>query len=202
MSRNIFLALLILFSFSFISADYVGVKDCYNITELCYNCSNIEIDSIIVGNDIITINELMDNVGSIYYYEYCNTSKIGTYKVNLLKNYSDSSIGINEITFNVNQYGVEDKTFYTHTLFYIVLLFASILFVYKYASFNGVGHKNTYMYFWASFFNLAIFVLMTIYPLVSGNLLLEVLQMLFLATGVYFFAEGVFGVFYDINRKR
>lgn len=188
------LLLSMLLLISFISAEsYVLINECYNITTSCYNCSSVYIDTIKINNSIILINESMSNVGYSYYYGFCNTSFQGEYYVTLIKNFDDGNKTIINESFIVNEWGVGNNTFYIYVIFYIVLLFMSLLFVYKYATFDGKGIKNSYMFLWASFFNLIIFVIMTVYPSFN-NLLIEIIRMLFFGFGAYFLIEGIVGV--------
>jgi hypothetical protein len=173
--------------------DYVLKDTCYNIVTVCTNCTNVEIQNVRYNNTIYPINEVMNNSGYTYYYEFCNTSYMGEYVATVLRYYNPVQQEIDVRVFTVNQWGISATSFYYYIIFYVVLLFISLLFVYKYATFDGKGIKNGYMFLWASFFNLVIFVIMTIYPTVS-NLLTDIIRMLFFGTGAYFLIEGITGV--------
>lgn len=57
--------------------------ECVNLIQTCANCTYVNITSILYPNSTKVINEVvMTKEGTYYNYSFCNTTKLGEYKVN------------------------------------------------------------------------------------------------------------------------
>ncbi len=81
---------ILLFSMSGINAEQqsLGTKqqgECIELIQTCGNCSYINITSVRYPNSTSAIQNVeMNQSGTEYTYEFCNTSELGTYIVNLV----------------------------------------------------------------------------------------------------------------------
>lgn len=150
---------------------------------------NCNVSTMNYPDGVISINQEMTKIGNTFNATITegNFSTLGTYTINL-----ECEDGYGNICRDVTEYGISVKLFALYTLFYIVLLFVSYLFIYKFATFNGGKVKDYNFYFWAGFLDLILYVLIEVNGFGGSNtLVVDMIKMISFASGAYFLVTGM-----------
>jgi len=199
-NKAIFLFLLLLVgSFMFVSSE-VNTYGSYqrgsivSIRQVCSSCSYINISVSYPNSTLAVSNEQMFNEGGgVWTYEFNQTSIQGRYDVSGTGDLGGTPTSFDVLYFIINEYGIPSLAFGLYTTLYLLLLFVSYLFVYKFATFNGGKVKDYNFYFWAGFLDLILFVVIEINGFGgSRTLIVDTIKILAFASGLYFMAQGIF----------
>ena len=120
--------LISIFLISFASADSIGVfkqNTCVNLIQTCTSCTYVKITSVNYPNSSQGLGLVtMTKTGTLYNYSYCDTSQLGTYKVNGFGDEYGIDTGFAyefEITGNGNS-SPDGVTIVMFSIAYIILL--------------------------------------------------------------------------------
>ena len=96
----------------------------------CPSCTFVNITSVITPNGIITFNDVMDNVGTEYFYNFTNTSAIGDYTYSTLGD-KDTILKQENILFSITPTGDEFTTAKGNLIIgtFLILIFAIAFFL-------------------------------------------------------------------------
>ena len=133
--------------------------------------------------------------GGTWTYLFTDTKSQGRYDVTGSGDLEGTPTSFDVLYFDVNEYGIAASLFALYTILYLILLFASYLFYYKFATNNGGKIKDPNFLFWAGFFDLILFVIIEIYGFGGvDTLIVDVIKLVCLASGIYFWAIAIIGV--------
>jgi len=202
LNKKLLLALLIIGMISLVAAEinnYNSYKKdtCVILRQTCASCTyvNVSVAGPSNGSLILSNAEMNNNGGGTWTYQFCNTSVQGRYDVMGSGDLEGTPTGFDVLYFDINEYGIAASLFALYTILYLILLFSSYLFFYKFATYNGGKVKDPNLLFWAGFFDIILFVIIEIYGFGGvDTLIVDVIKMLSLASGIYFWAMAIIGV--------
>lgn len=177
----------------------IKINECVTIKQTCASCSYVNF-SLSYPNSSIALNnqQMINQGGGVWIYEFCNTSQQGRWDINGIGDPSSVPTTFDVLYFNVNEYGIESWLFALYTLFYLSLLITSYIFIYKFATFNGSKVRDANFYFWASFLDLILFVIIEINGFGGvDTLIVDIIKIVSFASGIYFLYEGIINTFYS-----
>jgi hypothetical protein len=129
---------------SFANATTLGTfkqNECINLIQTCANCTYVNISSVLYPNTTLIISDKeMTQLGTYFYYNFCNTTELETYQVTGVGNPD----GINTVwnyDFTITPNGRETPS-NGITLFFIIIFIITCAFV-CFISLYSLGHFLT-----------------------------------------------------------
>lgn len=206
LKSNILLIFLLIVSIMFVSAEintYGSYQKGSNITirQECSSCTYVNVSISYPNSTLAVVNEPMVNQGGgTWTYLFTDTKVQGRYDVTGSGDLDRTPTSFDILYFDINEYGISAALFAMYTFLYLILLFSSYLFYYKFATNNGGKIKDPNFLFWVGFFDMILFVIIEIYGFGGVNtLIVDVIKLLCLASGIYFWAIAIFET---VNWKR
>lgn len=171
------------------------------IRQTCASCTYVNVTVSYPNSTLAVSNvEMTNEGGGTWTYVFNKTRDQGRYDVTGSGDLDGSATSFEVLYFDINEYGIPASQFALYTVLYLILLFASYVFFYKFATNNGGKIKDPNFLFWAGFFDIILFVIIEIYGFGGvDTLIVDVIKMICLASGIYFWAMGVIGV---VNWKK
>jgi len=171
------------------------------IKQTCASCSYINISITYPNSSLAITNQpMVHQGGGVWTYDFNKTSIQGRYDVIGSGDLSGTPTSFDVLYFDVNEYGIESKSFMSYAFFYVCLIIISYVFIYKFATYNGKGVNDYNFFFWSAFLDLILFVLIQINGFGGvSNLLVNVIKMIAFGSGAYFLVQGIY---YAVSWKK
>lgn len=199
--RFVIIVLLLMSMTSFVFAEinsFGSFKQDTDVTvkQTCASCTYVNA-SIFYPNSTLAVTNvgMIDQGGGTWTYLFNDTRAQGRYDITGSGDLEGVPTSFDVLYFDINEYGIAASLFAMYTFFYIILLFFTYLFYYKFATNNGGKIRDPNFLFWVGFFDMVLFVIIEIYGFGGvDTLIVDIIKLVCLASGIYFWTMGVIGV--------